>query len=78
MEAEDAFSMDLMGPSAEDKATWVVRGGNVRIENIDFRGAAGTVRAVDPPMRVSPRSLLKGRPEPVRAAAHPARLQSLP
>lgn len=28
---------------------------------------AGTVRAVDPPMRVSPRSLLKGRPEPVRA-----------
>lgn len=28
---------------------------------------AGTVRAVDPPMRVSPRSLLKGRPEPARA-----------
>ncbi|MGV0974705.1 MAG: hypothetical protein ACOYBO_02110 [Azonexus sp.] len=27
------------GQSAEDKATWVVRGGNVRIENIDFRGA---------------------------------------
>jgi hypothetical protein len=25
--------------SAEDKATWVVRGGNVRIENIEFRGA---------------------------------------
>ena len=27
------------GQSAEDKAIWVVRGGNVRIENIDFRGA---------------------------------------
>ena len=27
------------GQSAEDKATWVVRGGNVRIENIEFRGA---------------------------------------
>ena len=28
---------------------------------------AGTVRAGDPPMRVSPRALLKGRPEPLRA-----------
>jgi riboflavin-specific deaminase-like protein len=28
---------------------------------------AGTVRAGDPPMRVSPRSILKGRPEPIRA-----------
>ncbi|MEK7468416.1 MAG: dihydrofolate reductase family protein [Planctomycetota bacterium] len=28
---------------------------------------AGTVRAGDPPMRVSPRSLLKDRPEPLRA-----------
>ncbi len=27
------------GQSAEDKATWVVRGGNIRIENIEFRGA---------------------------------------
>jgi len=27
------------GQSAEGKAIWVVRGGNVRIENIDFRGA---------------------------------------
>ncbi|MBS1132709.1 MAG: hypothetical protein H6R16_3711, partial [Proteobacteria bacterium] len=27
------------GRSAEDKATWVVRGGHVRIENIEFRGA---------------------------------------
>ena len=27
------------GQSAEDKAIWVVRGGNVRIENIEFRGA---------------------------------------
>jgi hypothetical protein len=27
------------GQSAEDKATWVVRGGSIRIENIDFRGA---------------------------------------
>ena len=27
------------GKSAEDKAIWVVRGGKVRIENIEFRGA---------------------------------------
>ena len=27
------------GQSGEDKAIWVVRGGNVRIENIEFRGA---------------------------------------
>jgi hypothetical protein len=27
------------GKSGEDKAIWVVRGGNVRIENIEFRGA---------------------------------------
>jgi hypothetical protein len=27
------------GGSAEDKAIWVVRGGNIRIENIEFRGA---------------------------------------
>ena len=27
------------GRSGEDKAIWVVRGGNVRIENIEFRGA---------------------------------------
>ena len=27
------------GKSAKDKAIWVVRGGNVRIENIEFRGA---------------------------------------
>ncbi|HEX9194652.1 MAG TPA: hypothetical protein VF854_01420, partial [Azonexus sp.] len=27
------------GQSAEGKATWVVRGGNVRVENIEFRGA---------------------------------------
>ena len=30
------------GQSAEGKATWVVRGGNIRIENIDFRGARAT------------------------------------
>jgi hypothetical protein len=27
------------GKSAEDKAIWVIKGGNVRIENIEFRGA---------------------------------------
>ncbi|MGA9394184.1 MAG: hypothetical protein WCA83_04120 [Azonexus sp.] len=27
------------GNSAEDKGLWVVRGGNIRIENIEFRGA---------------------------------------
>jgi hypothetical protein len=27
------------GKSAEGKAIWVVRGGNVRIENVEFRGA---------------------------------------
>lgn len=30
------------GRSAEDKAIWVVRGGRVRIENIEFRGARVT------------------------------------
>ena len=30
------------GKSAEDKAIWVVRGDNVRIENIEFRGARVT------------------------------------
>jgi hypothetical protein len=27
------------GKSAEGKAIWVVRGGKIRIENIEFRGA---------------------------------------
>lgn len=30
------------GKSAEGKAIWVVRGGKLRIENIEFRGARGT------------------------------------
>jgi riboflavin-specific deaminase-like protein len=39
----------------------------LRAEADALVAGAGTIRASDTPMRVSPRSLLKGRPEPARA-----------
>ena len=36
--------LDAAGASAEDKATWVVRGGHIQVENIEFIGARSSAQ----------------------------------
>ncbi|MFL6719602.1 MAG: hypothetical protein ACJ8G3_24910 [Burkholderiaceae bacterium] len=36
--------LDASGASAEDKATWVVRGGHIQVENIEFIGARSSAQ----------------------------------